>query len=365
MERSTILKMKKTTENIEHNVSAERSAFTLVEMMVTIAIIGVLVAILIPSIGAARESARMSACAGQLKGFGAAFEMYATEDRSERLCSGAFDHLLDGDVRKWGWVSDVIKMNVGRPGAMLCPTNPVHVSRTVAEFTGAAAFGEANPNRPHGTPIVPTGIQSVEFWATGYNTNYTATWALVRGDPSADDRFDNDGDESDPMRGPRDGDGPLDRFLLQNLASPGQLALMGDGRAASDMRACLDATMAATINTFAGQSVCGSGEMLAESFTQGMVVDYSGVAEKGVMRGHDFSDIAPLHHTRSGVGGEANVLFADGHVEAIRDSGGVDGDPDGFIGPYRTGSGKAEINASAYAEIKDQLYVNRMRRPWK
>jgi len=258
----------------------------------------------------------------------------------------------------------LLKMNVGRPGAMLGPSNSVRLSKTVADYTGAARLSEENSNRPHDTPIVPTGIASVELYATGYNTNYTATWALVRGDPSADDRFDIDGDESDPARGPRDGDGPLDRFLLQNLASPAQLALLGDGRAAADLRACLNATMAATINTFAGQSVCSSGDMLAESFTQGMIVDYSGVAEKGVTRGHDFSDIAPLHHTRSGVGGEANVLFADGHVEAIRDSGGLDDAPDGFIGPYRNGA-NVEINASAYAEIKDHLYVNRIRRPWK
>ncbi|MCE9547246.1 MAG: type II secretion system GspH family protein [Planctomycetia bacterium] len=80
-------------------------AFTLVELLIVMAVIGILVALLMPVLGSARESARATACQNNLRQIGAAFTRSSGNIPSDHLKAAmlpqTLTNSLGGNANLW------------------------------------------------------------------------------------------------------------------------------------------------------------------------------------------------------------------------------------------------------------------------
>src|SRR5262245_24800444 len=75
-----------------------RQAFTLIELLIVMALLGVLASMLAASLSAARSSSMSTACAANIRQVSMANQLYAGE-QDDRYCPGAADFL--GNLKRW------------------------------------------------------------------------------------------------------------------------------------------------------------------------------------------------------------------------------------------------------------------------
>ena len=197
--------------------AARRAAFTLVETLVVVAVLGALAALLVPAVGRARESARAAACASNLRQLTAAALAYAGEHRGQfpwgmrregaELACWDFVVGADGTARP-GLIWDLVP-GEGEKRVLQCPS-----------FAGGAANWRGDP-----------------FTGYNYNCSYVGK---VEGDAGA---------RAAPAR-------------LAQVAEPARTALFGDGQYAGGANKFMRAPVR-------DRAWDGSGSSVREAGTQG------------------------------------------------------------------------------------------------
>lgn len=340
-----------------HPSQNRRSGFTLVELLTVIAIIGLLAGLMLPAINMAREAARSTTCANNLRQIGVGLIGRASSP-DEQFCSGNFDWREDGVVTEVGWVADMVDRGI-LPGEMRCPSNTAQASLAIEQLLTMSSadasdtscvdrLGSESYSNELGEMVVnpcrriaedglsPLSAARADIVAShlleeGYNTNYAASWFLVRGgvrldrngspDPKKNGCSNTDIRSRNVTRGPlvtRDvdsGKAPANTIpLLCDASSIGQLSaavrradappLLSQGTPFTTPIVggpVLKSTLQTPVFPSGTPREGGTGWL--KTWTRDVLQDYRGMSP---------------HHS----GGVCNVLMADGSIQQLVDQNG-------------------------------------------
>ena len=163
-----------------------RHAFTLVELLVVIGIIAVLMGILLPALGNAREQSRKLKCLSNLRHIAVAAQMYTTQNNGWILPVSFFKNLGDPFGRNWTdtWATTLVAEkllpypnNVGNDFAVAndnvfhCPSGLLEEASVTTPGSGSVPSSRTDARGSMGYGQTSTGLQpGLTVW-TWYGIN--------------------------------------------------------------------------------------------------------------------------------------------------------------------------------------------------
>ena len=136
--------------------------FSLIELLVVVAIIGILSSLLLPTLGKSRDKAKQSVCKNNMKQLGLALQMY-TEDHN-----GSYPYSRTANPRHLSWDDLIIDYDGRRKPTQAELEYPV-LFKSDGHNSGVHACPDDTTQRTHwtGTDILPS--------------SYALTWRVING----------------------------------------------------------------------------------------------------------------------------------------------------------------------------------------
>lgn len=150
-------------------MSLKNRAFTLIELLTVIAIIGILAAILIPVVGKVRESARASKCVSNLRSTSTAMLSHINDNDGVlyTMRSGSTNYLWTRVLAEEGYY--VLRTGGIPPESILCPDIPYRDGPEGAHHFDGYGLNVFDPQASSGTYQGPSG--STNVYIRNFNDN--------------------------------------------------------------------------------------------------------------------------------------------------------------------------------------------------
>lgn len=141
------------------------AAFTLVELLVVMAIIGILIALLLPTLGRTKESARATACLGNLHQTGIALQIYVSENNNKLpVMRDVSTDPAVAATNTFPAIQKVLGAQLGNTNVLRCPSDlPQFFERTGSSYSWNSLLNGEDADHlkvlnlhfnPHEIPVV-------------------------------------------------------------------------------------------------------------------------------------------------------------------------------------------------------------------